>query len=126
MQLLDVLILIPLIVGAYWGFLKGLFYSAGKLIALLASFVLAVFCCDYWLPIFQLLPFQEALKHRYLLIGFVLSFFVFLLLTYKSLRFLSHKGFSKIKMEGLDAVLGSVLGMSRFGFLVAIFLMLVQ
>ena len=47
MQIIDVLLMIPLILGGYIGFQNGLFETAGKLLAALISFSLTVLSLHY-------------------------------------------------------------------------------
>ena len=123
MQIIDALLLIPLVLGAYIGFQKGLFAMAGKLLSVMAAFVGSIVGLHFIEKF--LLHFFPALQNSSKAIAFGSTFLVTLAISYLFVYFLSHIGFQKVKLEGMDNALGAVVGAFRFGFwiLIVVFLL---
>lgn len=125
MQIIDALLMIPLILGGYIGFQNGLFETTGKLLAAVAALVITVLSLHY-LEAILLHFFASVLTGYGKIYSFILTFFIVLALFYGLIYFLSQKGFQKLKLEGLDNFFGGVVGVVRFGFFALIFVMLVH
>ena len=125
MQWIDILILIPLILGAYIGFQHGFFSTMGKFFASILALILSVFLCGILFEILHYFCGDFFLNYQRI-IAFTLSFSLSLSLAYFSVRFLSQKGFKALKMEGLDAIFGGFMGVFRGAFIVWLFVWMAE
>jgi membrane protein required for colicin V production len=122
MGILDLIILIPIIWGAYIGYQKGLLIELITLVVVIAAVIVS----------FKLLTQGMAIISRYIttiptalpVVSFIIMFVVLLLglsLLGKALKGLLHKTIFK----DFDKVLGAALGLFKFAFMVSNLLWLI-
>lgn len=123
MKTLDIILLIPLVFGAYLGFKKGLLLE----IVSLAAFILAV------IGAFKLVNFGEEILRPYLpdwekalpVISFLLLFIAILLIV-NMIGKITKKILDMTLLGGLDNFAGAVLGLLKWTFGVSLILWLAQ
>ena len=125
MDWLDILILVPLILAAYWGLQQGLLATMGHLMAVIFAFLGAYYALPYLVELVDpYLPFAWHNKRHF--ITFIVSFATFFLVSYFGMLYLTQKGLVAIQMQGLDKLMGGMMGFLRAAIWIGLILFLID
>ena len=121
MKTLDIILLIPLVFGAYLGFKKGLLLEIVSLVALVVAIIGAFKLLDFGMEVLQ--PYFESWEQALPIISFVLLF-VGILLIVNLIGKIVKKILDMTLLGGLDNFAGSVIGLLKWAFGVSLVLWL--
>ncbi|WNB18215.1 CvpA family protein [Marivirga arenosa] len=121
MKTLDILLLIPLLFGAYLGYKKGLLLEIVSLVALIVAIIGAFKLLDFGMDLLQ--PYFENWEQALPIISFILLF-VGILLLVNLVGKVVKKILDMTLLGGLDNFAGSVIGLLKWAFGVSLVLWL--
>lgn len=121
MKTLDILLLIPLLFGAYLGYKKGLLLEIVSLVALIVAIIGAFKLLDFGMDLLQ--PYFENWEQALPIISFILLF-VGILLLVNLVGKIVKKILDMTLLGGLDNFAGSVIGLLKWAFGVSLVLWL--
>ncbi len=123
MKTLDILLLIPLIFGAYLGYKKGLLLEIVSLVAFLLAIVGAFKLLDFGIELLK--PYFEKWDTALPIIAFILLFIAILLIVNLAGKIVK-KVLDMTLLGGLDNFAGAVLGLIKWAFGVSLILWLAE
>lgn len=121
MKTLDILLLIPLIFGAYLGFRKGLLLEIVSLLAFILAIIGAFKLLNFGMDI--LAPYFQSWENALPIISFVILFIAILLLV-NMVGKIVKKILDMTLLGGLDNFAGAVIGLLKWSFGVSLVLWL--
>jgi len=121
LKTLDILLLIPLLFGAYLGYKKGLLLEIVSLVALIVAVIGAFKLLDFGMDLLQ--PYFENWEQALPIISFILLF-VGILLLVNLVGKIVKKILDMTLLGGLDNFAGSVIGLLKWAFGVSLVLWL--
>ncbi|WKK86960.2 CvpA family protein [Marivirga arenosa] len=121
MKTLDILLLIPLLFGAYLGYKKGLLLEIVSLVALIVAIIGAFKLLDFGMDLLQ--PYFENWEQALPIISFILLF-VGILLLVNLVGKVVKKILDMTLLGGLDNFAGSIIGLLKWAFGVSLVLWL--
>ncbi|MBK6267036.1 CvpA family protein [Marivirga sp. S37H4] len=123
MKTLDILLLIPLIFGAYLGFRKGLLLEIVSLVAFVLAIVGAFKLLDFGIELLQ--PYFEKWDTALPIISFIVLFIAILLIV-NLIGKIVKKVLDMTLLGGLDNFAGAVLGLLKWAFGVSLVLWMAE
>lgn len=121
MKTLDILLLIPLLFGAYLGFKKGLLLEIVSFVALFLAILGAFKLLEFGMDVLQ--PYFENWEQALPIISFILLFIAILLLV-NLIGKIVKKILDMTLLGGLDNFAGAVIGLLKWAFGVSLVLWL--
>ncbi len=123
MKTLDILLLIPLVFGAYLGFRKGLLLEIVSLVAFILAIVGAFKLLDFGIELLQ--PYFEKWDTALPIISFILLF-IAILVAVNIVGKIVKKVLDMTLLGGLDNFAGAVLGLLKWAFGVSLVLWMAE
>lgn len=123
MGFIDIILVIPILFGAFWGFKKGLIIEVASLIALGAGVYLGLKFSDLvsgWINDWMSEP------NRYVnLIAFSLVFIAVVVLVFFFAKIL-EKGINLALLKPINKIFGAIFGLAKMVLLTGVFLIIVE